>query len=130
MARSIRSNLKKVNLEKYSAELFNIRKEAFEINMRIAEMNRRMQRMHDGIKELAHRFMIVSEDLKEMKERKENELSMKRAVNTVRCKIYDLKTVFAESPSVQFFGKFLAGPFVTKVYYQQTAGFIPAFLFA
>jgi len=55
-----------------SVDLFNIRKEAVETNMRIAEMNRRMQRMHDGIKELVHYFMIVSEDIKEMKERKDS----------------------------------------------------------
>ena len=55
-----------------SIDLFNIRKEAVETNMRIAEMNRRMHMMNGGIKELVHYFIIVSEDIKEMKERKKS----------------------------------------------------------
>jgi len=71
-----------------SIDLFNIRKEAVENNMRIAEMNRRMQRMHDGIKELVHYFMIVSEDIKEMKERKNSFVSQE-------------KTIAPENPTLQ-----------------------------
>ena len=53
-----------------SVDLFNVRKEAVETNVRIAEMNRRMRGMNDGIKELVHYFIMASEDIKTMKDQK------------------------------------------------------------
>jgi hypothetical protein len=72
-----------------SIDLFNIRKEAVETNMRIAETNRKMNRMHEGIKELVHYFMIVSEDIKEMKEKKDSVVSQEKIIGSGNSTLHD-----------------------------------------
>ncbi len=54
-------------------DLFNIRKEAVETNIRIAEMNMKMTGMNNGIQELIRHFMSVTQDVRVIKDKAETE---------------------------------------------------------
>ncbi len=50
-----------------AVDIFNLRKEAMETNIRIAELNMKMAGMNKGIQDLVHYFMLVAEDIKTLK---------------------------------------------------------------
>ncbi len=54
-------------------DLFNIRKEAIETNIRIAEMSRKMTGMNNGIQELIRHFVSVTQDVRVIKDKAETE---------------------------------------------------------